>query len=223
MSDAPAKPRRSVGNRLAPPRFIAFLIMLVAAFLALRLGAGMRDWQDSAALAFDAAAAAFLISLLPLLRDSKVADMRRHARDNDANRVLVLIFTSVLTLVVMAAISAELKPAQHGDPVAAAKLIATLALVWLFANTVYALHYAHAYYARHPEGDRDSRGLDVPGTDTPDYADFIYFAFTLGMTFQTSDVQITAPVIRRVALLHGIAAFVFNIGIIAFSINALGG
>jgi uncharacterized membrane protein len=57
----------------------------------------------------------------------------------------------------------------------------------------------------------------------PTYTDFGYFAFTLGMTFQTSDVAVTRPAVRQIAILHCFAAFVFNIGVIAFTINALGG
>ena len=83
------------------------------------------------------------------------------------------------------------------------------------------LHYAHGYYVQDESGG-DCRGLDFPGTRTPDYGDFAYFAFTLGMTFQTSDVAISSPATRRVVLLHTFAAFVFNIGVIAFTINLLG-
>ena len=164
-------------------------------------------------MAFDLAAIAFIASLIPLLADTTPAAMRRHAMENDANRIL--------TLVVMAAISGEMTAAKAGDALAMAKLIGTLALIWLFGNTVYALHYAHAFYAG-PD-DRHPGGIDFPDTSRPDYLDFAYFAFTLGMTFQTSDVAITARPIRRVVLLHCLAAFVFNIGIIAFTINAIGG
>ena len=103
-----------------------------------------------------------------------------------------------------------------------AALVATLVLIWLFANSVYALHYAHDFYTAHPQHGADCGGLDFPGTPQPGYPDFLYFACTLGMTFQTSDVQITAPEVRRLALLHSLTAFVFNIGVIAFTINALG-
>ena len=92
-----------------------------------------------------------------------------------------------------------------------------------FANSVYALHYAHVYYTRNAETDGDLGGIDFPGTKAPAYDDFLYFAFTLGMTFQTSDTNITASGIRRVALLHSFAAFLFSIGLIAFTINVIGG
>lgn len=214
--------RPALGNRIAPPRFLAFLLLLPLAFAGYRWLAPASDWRDGVAMAFDIAAFAFLVSLVPLLRDSKVADIRRHASQNDANRPLILIVTLLLTLVVMAAIGGELHQAGQGDPLAIAKLVITLLLAWLFANAVYTLHYAHCWYA--PGGEAgDSGGLEFPDTKAPDYQDFAYFAFTIGMTFQTSDVAITQPAIRRIVLLHGFAAFVFNIGVIAFTINVLGG
>ncbi len=215
-----------LGNRIAPPRFLAFLLLLPLALLGYHALLPGQGWKDALAMAFDLSAAVFLLSLIPLRHDSSAAAMRLHARENDANRVQVLVITSLLTLVVMAAISGELAAAKHGQPLAMARLIGTLLLIWLFANSVYALHYAHAFYGADPSDmarDGDRGGIGFPGTATPTYSDFAYFAFTLGMAFQTSDVQITSPGIRRIALLHSFAAFIFNIGVIAFTINALGG
>jgi uncharacterized membrane protein len=64
--------------------------------------------------------------------------------------------------------------------------------------------------------------VDFPGPGEPDYWDFVYFAFTLGMTFQTSDVAITDRAIRRVVTAHCLAAFIVNLGVLAFTINVLG-
>lgn len=212
---------KGLGNRLAPPRFVLFLAILPLAFLAERWWGGAADVADAIVLAFDLAAAVFLISLVPLLRSSDAVRMRHHAARNDANRVLVLIITTLATIVILAAISGELPRAQAGDRLAMARLVGTLVLTWLFANSVYALHYAHLFYSAQVDGG-DSAGIDFPDTKTPDYLDFAYFSFTLGMTFQTSDCQITGRQIRRIVTLHSMAAFVFNIGVIAFSINALG-
>jgi uncharacterized membrane protein len=99
-------------------------------------------------------------------------------------------------------------------------VVLTLVLSWIFSNTVFAMHYAHLYYQ--PEGKGDHGGLEFPDTPTPDYWDFLYFSFTLGMTFQTSDVTVRASHMRRLALGHTVAAFFFNLGIVAFVVNALG-
>jgi uncharacterized membrane protein len=213
-----------IGNRLAPARFLAFLALLPAFFFAYRAAFGTPPhWGDAAAMAFNAAALLFLASLVPLIaRPSDAEAMRAHAAGNDANRFLVLVLTTLLTFSVMAAIAGEMPNAREGDTAAALKLVGTLLMIWLFANSVFALHYAHTYYVQ-TEAGGDCGGLEFPGTTTPDYRDFAYFAFTLGMTFQTSDVAITAPRLRHAALLHSFGAFVFNIGVIAFAINVLGG
>ena len=65
-------------------------------------------------------------------------------------------------------------------------------------------------------------GFHFPGTDSPVYSDFVYFAFTCGMAFATSDVQISNQHIRKIVTMHCLAAFVFNIGVLAFTINVLG-
>jgi uncharacterized membrane protein len=212
----------SIGHRIAPPRFLLFLALLPAGFFAYRAAFASPHWGDAAAMAFDAAALAFLVSLVPLVRDSDVAAMRMHSANNDANRFLVLVLTTLLGFAVMGAIAGEMHEARGGDAIAAVKLIGTLLLVWLFANSVFTLHYAHAYYAYSAQGT-DCRGLEFPDSDAPDYYDFAYFAFTLGMTFQTSDVSITSRKLRHAVLLHCFGAFVFNIGVIAFAINVLGG
>lgn len=213
----------SFGQTLAPPRFVMFLLLFVAGFFGWRALTGVPGLADPLAMGFDFAATAFLVSLWPLLRDDDPATMRRHAGENDANRLLILGITTVLTVVVMSALVAELPGARHGNGLAKVKLLGTLALTWLFANVVYGLHYAHLYYSSDANGEAHRGGLDFPGTPEPDYLDFAYFAFTLGMTFQTSDTGITSGAIRRIVTLHSFAAFVFNIGVIAFTINALGG
>ncbi len=146
--------------------------------------------------------------------------MRIAACRNDANRAGLLLITSAVTLVVLAAIFSELKQKQGSHPELIALIVATLAAAWLFSNLIYALHYAHLFYR---EGDKgDCGGLTFPGTDEPDYWDFIYFAYCLGMTFQTSDVSVISGEFRRAVTLHCLAAFVFNLGVLAFTINVLG-
>ncbi|RYD60406.1 MAG: DUF1345 domain-containing protein, partial [Sphingomonadales bacterium] len=100
-------------------------------------------------------------------------------------------------------------------------IVGTLLLCWTFSNAIYTLHYAHLFYT--DCGGRDSGGLTFPDTPEPDYWDFVYFAFCLGMTFQTSDVEVTQGRLRRPVTLHCLAAFVFNLGVVAFTINVLGG
>jgi uncharacterized membrane protein len=222
-----ASEAKRIGQRLAPPRFVLFLALLIAGtgVRAAMTGwaAGWAHFADALAVGFDFAALGFLLSLYPLLKTCDVATMRQHSIENDANRPIVLAISTVITLVVLAAIAQELPAAKHGTPGALVRLIGTLLLTWLFANVVYALHYAHEYYVAGDKPDEDKAGLQFPGNLPPDYLDFAYFSLTLGMTFQTSDVEITSRPIRRIVTLHSFAAFIFNIGVIAFTINGIGG
>ena len=214
---------RGFGQRFAPPRFVLFLVLLIAGYVGRSAITGGQDPADSLAVGFDFAVIGFLLSIVPLLRACDVATMRRHSAENDANRTMVLAISTVITLVVLAALAGELPAAKQGVPGALVRLIATLLLTWLFANMVYALHYAHEFYRTGPVPGEDAGGLEFPGTEHPDYLDFAYFSLTLGMTFQTSDVEITSRQIRRIVTVHSFAAFIFNIGVIAFTINGIGG
>ena len=209
--------RRGIGNRIAPPRFLLFAAILAIGCAAAIPALGIRFGVMAA---FHAAALAFLLACLPLLRQQS-RHMRAAARQNDANRVALLVITITISLAVFAAIASVLVPPGAPAPARLAMVIATLALCWLFGNTVYALHYAHLFYTA--RDGKDAGGLEFPDTREPDYSDFVYFAYCLGMTFQTSDVTITTRPMRRAVTFHCLAAFVFNLGIIAFTINALGG
>lgn len=205
-----------LGQRIAPPRFVLFLIVFTAGLaLAIpRLGYGRGTM-----VAFDAAALVFLAAIATLLRHGEAARMRAAARANDANRAVLLGFSGITMAVILVSVAKELE--GRNDTLAIVLVVVTLVLAWLFSNTIYALHYAHLYYLA--DGAGDAKGLDFPSCDTPDYWDFAYFSFTLGMTFQTSDVTVTARRMRRVVIGHCLAAFVFNIGVLAFTINVLGG
>ena len=215
---APTPRPRSIGNRIAPVRFIVFLALLIPG----GLGEGLHwGWRIGVMTGFDVAAAVFLVSLWPLFRQD-VASIRNRAAANDANRVLLLVVTGVVMAAILTAVGAELQKGQPLPGSEKALVVGTLALAWLFSNTVYALHYAHLFYSRDRKAGGDIGGLDFSGSGKPCYTDFIYFAFTLGMTFQTSDTGITTARMRRIVTAHCFAGFVFNLGVLAFTINVLG-
>jgi uncharacterized membrane protein len=206
------------GRHIAPVRFLIFAaVLIVATGGAAALG---YDAPTALLLGFDIAAAVFLVAVVSLL-SSDADTMRRQAEANDANRAGLLAISALLSLVILFTVGALI-----ADPGSLGRndvilIVATLALAWFFANMMFTLHYAHLFYLQ--VKGRDQGGLDAPGTREPDYWDFLYFAFTLGMTFQTSDVSVTGAHMRRVVLGHCLAAFVFNMGILAFTVNALGG
>lgn len=206
-----------LGKRIAPPSFLLFAGVFAAG---LAIGIPLIGSGRGTMAAFDAAALGFFLAVARLFRRGDADRMRQAAEANDANRAVLLGFTALTSVVILVAVAGELK--GKTDTLAIALVIATLVLAWLFSNTVYALHYAHLYYLDGRDGD-DAGGLDFPTCDEPDYWDFLYFSYTLGMTFQTSDVDITSRHMRKVVTGHCLAAFVFNLGVLAFTINVLGG
>jgi len=209
--------KMSIGNRIAPPRFLLFLTVLAIGWAG---GVNMMGVERGLLAGFDVAALVFLASYAPTLR-LRAQALRDKAERNDANRWVLLAISFLLTLVILVAITAQI--AQRGPLDLDHKLliVATLLLVWTFGNAVYALHYAHLYYTQDEHG-RDCEGLMFPGEDQPGMADFAYFAFTLGVAVQTADVAITSAHIRRVVTIHCIAGFFFNLGVLALAVNVLG-
>jgi uncharacterized membrane protein len=203
------------------PHFIAFIAVLLAGSAAL-----MAVTTPARALlgGFDAGSLLFLLLLGRRFADGTPASMRRRAAANEPDHATLTSVALVVVAVVTTAVGVELSggPAHDGGAVGLAAL--TLLLAWAFANSLFALHYAHVYYLGGTDAPgkprKDRGGLDFPGGEaTPDYWDFTYFAFVLGMTFQVSDVVITARPMRRLALVHALLAFVFNIAVVALSVN----
>jgi uncharacterized membrane protein len=95
--------------------------------------------------------------------------------------------------------------------------VATILLSWLFVHTMFSLHYAHEYYGERRDGKIG--GLRFPHDDKPDYRDFLYFSLVIGMTSQVSDVAIESKVLRRVAAIHGVLSFFFNLVVLALTVN----
>ena len=119
------------------------------------------------------------------------------------------------------------KSSQHTHAVPASALLAagTVVCSWMLVHTMLTMHYAYLYY-RTPNSRRvqvNPRGLNFPGHGEPDYLDFAYFSFVIGMTSQVSDVTIGSREIRRWALLHGLIAFAFNAAILGLSVNVISG
>jgi uncharacterized membrane protein len=171
-------------------------------------------------LAFNVAATSFLILIFRMMSRSTQASMRQRAEQQREGRWVVLGTSLVVSLATLVALSLELHTKSGGAPVQVALSVSSIVLTWVFVNTMFTLHYAHDYYVHH---DPKLSGLDFPGTEEPDYWDFMYFAFVLGMTFQVSDVQITSRPMRRFALLHSVLAFFFNVVIIALTVNIIAG
>ena len=213
---------RSIGNRIAPTRFIVFFAMLAATIAAATM---IAPWWRSVMIGFDLTAVTFILGCVPLYNDAPPA-MRKAAEANDANRAILLFLAFALTIVILVAVGSEMGSEKSSGAVDIALTIATLLIAWFFANTVYALHYAHLFYTA-DDGGRDLAGLAFPtekGKDKhPVFSDFVYFSFTVGSALATSDVNVTSPHIRKVVTAHTIAAFIYNVGVFALTVNMLAG
>lgn len=141
----------------------------------------------------------------------------------------MLIFSFVVTAACIALLSVGFiirthhEEARSGLTFQVGLALSTVALSWVLLHTVYSIHYAHVYYGDSDEDKTADKGLDFPGKQQPDYLDFAYFSFVIGMTCQVSDVQITSKRMRQLALLHGVISFGFNTFILALLINTISG
>lgn len=152
-------------------------------------------------------------------------EIRKQAGLQDASRVVIFIIILISTFAsffaVLLLVISEKKDTEALDiPVA----IAGMFLSWFLVHTIFAMRYAHIYYGDHEtKPGTHHGGLIFPEDDKPDYTDFAYFSFVLGMTFQVSDIQVSSKRLRKLALLHGVLSFGFNTIIVALTINIIAG
>lgn len=195
------------------PRLLTSALVAVALFLLLLPGMPL---VRALLIAFNAGAALFLILMLVLMFRASVTTMRTRARIQDEGKWTVLILSLCVAAAVLLALSHELHAARDkslGEIVLASS---TILLSWLFVAVVFAQQYAHSFYLKPGQ-------LVFPGTETPDYLDFTYFAVVLSMCCQTSDVAITSSPFRRLVMLHSIVSFFFNVIIIAITVSVVAG
>ena len=180
-------------------------------------------------LAWDIGVAVALALMLLTLRNATPERMRTIAARQVSGKWTVLTLTVLAasaSLVVIAAEVPLIKTAavQYEQIARLALVLVTIVLSWAMINTIFALHYAHDYYLGASGKEKCVQGgIVFPGTHPPAYGDFVYFSFTIGMTFQVSDTQITDPAVRRLAITQGIISFFYATGILALTVNLVAG
>jgi uncharacterized membrane protein len=150
--------------------------------------------------------------------------IRLLAKQEDAGRIVVFFITLIATMGSLFGVMLLLgnKNWLLGKGVETFIYIAGVICSWFLLHTMFAYRYALLYYGDHPlDPDQHTVGLQIPNELWPDYLDFAYFAFVIGMTFQVSDIEISSRTIRRLALVHGILSFLFNTVIVALTINVV--
>ncbi len=177
------------------------------------------EWRTATKLliGWDIGIALYLVLGVTMIARSGIEHIRSRAATQDEGAIALLLLPVGAAIASLVAIFAELASAKTSSSYGwhAALAVATIALSWTFIHALFALHYAHDYYG---EGER-ANGLIFPSKEKPDYWDFIYFSFVVGMTFQVSDVQVSNRLIRRLVVTHGVLSFVFNTAILAVTVN----
>lgn len=169
-------------------------------------------------IGWDAGVLYYIIATAVVMALSTPNEIRYHSALHDEGAFALLLLTVAAALVSLGAIFAELagvSKSQAGYGIDVALAIATVVVSWMFIHIIFALRYAHHFYGV----GRRARGLRFPGGGAPDYWDFVYFAFVIGMTFQVSDVGVTNKWIRRTVVAHGGLSFVFAATILALAVN----
>ncbi|MEZ0542738.1 DUF1345 domain-containing protein [Fibrella arboris] len=198
------------------------LVALAAGGLVWWLTAGRVGWQTRLLLGWLAYALTVLMMIWLVIG---WADARQTAQREDESRPAIFFFTVGGALVSLLAVVSLLGSVKGLSASEATRhvILSGLTVVssWILTHSIFTLHYAHLYYD--PNETERVGGLGFPGEEPPDYLDFAYYSFVVGMTFQVSDVAVTAKPIRRLTLLHGVLSFAFNTLIIALTINTVSG
>lgn len=159
--------------------------------------------------------------------DVSIAMLRKRARDLDDSAWIISLLVVVAAAISLLALGMMIN--AKDDATGSIRILrlglggASMICAWFLIHTVLALHYAHLYYGDRPgDGKRKEHGgLDFPGGREPDYSDFFYYAFVIGMTCQVSDVTTQSRGMRRLTLVHSVVSFFFNTTVIALTVNML--
>jgi uncharacterized membrane protein len=204
--------------RFLKARWRLLLSVLVGVALIVLLPAELRK-VSRFLVSWDVGVALYLLLVLWKVVRSDASHVRRESALQDEGRFAIPILTVTAALASLAAIVFWLRTAPGGEtsrPGDLALLFLTILLSWAFIHVIFALHYAHEYYAEHRGA---GGGLRFPGDADPNYWDFLYVAFAIGTATQVSDVAVTSKAIRKTATAHGIVSFVFNVTLIALTVS----
>ena len=208
----------------APRRLAIVLFVAVATFLTLE---PLVSTHTRLLICWNLGAACYLgLAWMTIARaDAAMTRVRAQAHDQSGYVIFLLVATAAsASFVAIGFLMGDIKALPFWSRAGHLTLsISALLLSWLLIQTLFAFHYARRYYPRNPESPEHKGGLRFPGDREPDYMDFAYYSFVVGMTSQVSDISVTTRHMRRLTLIHGVLAFVFNIAILAMSINIIGG
>jgi len=228
MDQAPVNSNRTkpalVRLLLSRPRLLISIAVGIATLLGLP-NAVAQQAVTRAIIGWNVGACLYIVLAIKMMFWSTRERMRTRALQHDEGSAVVLLLVVSAALMCIGAIVAELAVVKdlHGMLRSEHIALAVLTIVssWAFTQVMFALHYAHDYYATEARGGHG--GLDFPGGHPPDYGDFLYFACVIGTSGQTADVSFTSRRMRRTGTVHCVLAFFFNTTQLALTINIASG
>ena len=226
MSDypppAPIPAWRKFGRVDAHHRFFISLAVAAAAFA---LMPHHLTWATRLLGTWNAFIYTTLGLIWTLILSADPQEVVASAKTQDTSRTAIFVLVVMGALVSVFAVIYELTVVKslHGSAGAhVAFCVATILSSWVLVHTTFTLRYAHSYYGT-DDGKKQPGGLAFADECEPDYLDFAYFSFTIGMCSQNSDVAVNSSDLRRLCLVHSVISFLFNVAIVGFSINAMSG
>jgi uncharacterized membrane protein len=177
-------------------------------------------------LLWDVFAFSFIASSWIVFFTRPVGEIIKLANKEDGSKPFVMTSILVSSFASMfAVLLLVLSKEQSPDRVTLAVILAVTGMVvsWVMIHTIFTFHYANLYYSKDKDDTGSDEALDFPATQKPDYLDFAYFSFVIGMTFQVSDVEIGSRIVRRTALAHALLSFALNTFVVALTINLIAG
>ncbi len=205
--------------RTRPRLWIATVVaILVGTLLPMSVAAhAVTRWL----IAWNAGTGTYVVLAVIMMSRSSHHHMRRRAQLQDDGQLLVLALACLATVASLAAIAGELTVVKESHGTLKSLHIAlagiTVLSSWAFIQVMFALHYAHEYYAAVCHAK--PAVLQFPGNDEPDYGDFFYCAAIIGTSGQTADVSFVSKRMRRIGSLHCILSYLFNTTVLALLIN----
>jgi uncharacterized membrane protein len=230
-----------MARRKARPAFVTYFATRVRLYAAVAIGllcygllsfsviaGGLADSPLKPALAWMATVIAYLIPTLMMIHNPDKGRIRQRAKAIDMSLweiVAGILLASAFSLFAVAGVilgAKVLSGAEHAIHLGIG--ILTIVLSWFMLHVIYAVHYAHVYYDPAERKDSNLRGgVAFPQTKEPDYWDFVYFSFVIGMTCQVSDVPVTERHFRHLVSAHGIISFFYNTVVVALAVNIAAG
>ncbi|HMK88414.1 MAG TPA: DUF1345 domain-containing protein [Methylocystis sp.] len=236
MADAPLLARRSQRSGLLKPFRVlrARPRLLICALIGVAIGVVLPEHMrvaTRALIAWNIAVIAYLSASAVLIAGADHQKVRQRAQFMDEGRFVILLLAIGVACASMGAIVLELGPVKNMEGLQKALHLGLAVLTvidsWMFLHLTFAFHYAHEYYDETiaaPDKKPDERGgLMFPGGEMPNYVDFLYYSFVIGLASQTADVSTSSREMRVLTAVHGTLSFFYNLAIIGLTVNIASG